>query len=102
MTSDADISDAQTAGLLLAVAALMGSLRTKGALTEAEVDAALGNIASDIRGSKLAAAVPLDPMIAATLAPIERLQRMNALFDPASGTFPDWIGKADPGEGDEK
>ena len=24
-----------------------------------------------------------------------RLRRMNALFDPASGTFPDWIGKAD-------
>ncbi|MDF1721863.1 MAG: hypothetical protein P1U65_14420 [Minwuia sp.] len=100
MTSDADISDAQTAGLLLAVAALMGSLRARGALTEAEVDAALGGIAGDIRGSKLAAAVPLDPMIAATLAPIERLQHMNALFDPASGTFPDWIARADPGEGD--
>jgi len=66
------------------------------------VGAALGSIAGDIRGSKLAAAVPQDPLIAATLAPIERLQSMNALFDPASGTFPDWIGKADPGEGERK
>lgn len=99
MTSDADISDAQTAGLLLAVAALIGSLRAKGTLDEAEIDGALGTIAADIGGSKLATATPDDPLIAATLAPIERLRRMNALYDPASGTFPDWISKAD-GQGE--
>jgi len=95
MTSDADISDAQTAGLLLAVAALIGTLRAKGTLNEGEIDGALGALAGDIGGSRLAAAMPNDPLIAATLAPIERLRRMNAIFDPATGTFPDWIGKAD-------
>lgn len=95
MTSDADVSDAQTAGLLLAVAALIGSLRAKGTLSEAEIDGALGALAGDIGGSKLATTIPDDPLIAATLAPIERLRRMNAIFDPANGTFPDWIGKAD-------
>lgn len=91
MTSDTEVTDAQIAGLLLGVAALMGEIRRKGLLNEAEVDGALGRLADDVRNSKLAQATPGDRMIAATVAPIEQLQRMNRLLDEETGAFPGWM-----------
>lgn len=93
MTSDTDVTDAQIAGLLLAVAALMGEIRRKGVLDAGEVDAALQRVADDIGNSKLAQATPDDPMIQATLAPLAQLRRMNTLYDEKSGGFPGWISK---------
>ncbi|MEC9346544.1 MAG: hypothetical protein VYB54_09965 [Pseudomonadota bacterium] len=97
MSSDADVSDAQTAGLLMAVAALVGAIRAKGLLDAAEIDGALAAIEADIQGSKLAQATPQDRLVQATLAPLQRLRRLNDLFDPATGRFPDWIRRADEG-----
>lgn len=94
MTSDSDVTDAQIAGLLLAVAALMGEIRRKGVLDGGEIDGALQRMATDIGGSKLAQATPDDPMVEATLAPIEQLRRMNALWDEDSGGFSGWIAAA--------
>lgn len=91
MTSDTEVTDAQIAGLLLGVAALMGEIRRKGLLDEAEVDGALARLAKDVSGSRLAQATPSDRMITATLAPIEQLRRMNRLLDSESGTFPGWM-----------
>lgn len=91
MTSDTEVTDAQIAGLLLGVAALMGEIRRKGLLDETEVDSALARLADDIGGSKLAQATPGDRMIAATLCPIEQLRRMNRLLDKETGDFPGWM-----------
>lgn len=97
MTSDTDVTDAQIAGLLLAVAALMGEIRRKGVLDGGEIDGALQRLADDIGASKLAQATPEDPMIRATLTPLEQLRRMNTLFDEKSGRFPGWISKGEEG-----
>lgn len=96
MTSDSDVSDAQIAGLLLAVAALMGEIRRKGTLDGGEIDAALARMTAEIEGSRLAQATPDDPMIGATLAPLEQLRRMNALYDEKSGGFPGWMNGDNP------
>jgi hypothetical protein len=91
MTSDTEVTDAQIAGLLLGVAALMGEIRRKGMLDEAEVDSALGRLADDIGGSRLAQATPSDRLVTATLAPIEQLRRMNRILDAETGDFPGWM-----------
>ncbi|WP_417514842.1 hypothetical protein [Minwuia sp.] len=95
MTSDTEVTDAQIAGLLLGVAALMGEIRRKGLLDETEVDTALGKLADDINASKLAQATPDDRLVGATLAPLEQLRRMNALFDAETGTFKGWMTAGD-------
>ncbi|WP_416897009.1 MAG: hypothetical protein ACMVY4_16070 [Minwuia sp.] len=92
MTSDIDVTDAQIAGLLLGVAALMGELRRKGLMDEQEIDGALARVGDDVRNSKLARATPEDRLVAATLAPLEQLRRMNRLLDDKTGDFPGWIG----------
>lgn len=91
MTSETEVTDAQIAGLLLSVAALMGEIRRKGLLDEKDVDSALGRLADDISGSRLAQATPDDKMITATLAPIQQLRRMNSMLDEKTGEFPGWI-----------
>jgi hypothetical protein len=91
MTSDTDVTDAQNAGLLLGVAALIGELRRKDLLTRSDIDAALQKMAEDIRSSALAQAVPEDRLIAATLAPLEQMRRMNEKYDPDTGGFPGWM-----------
>lgn len=91
MKSETEITDAQIAGLLLGVAALIGELRQKKLLDEGEIDGALARLAEDIGGSKLAQAVPDDSLIAATLAPIEQLRRMNRLYDIDKRSFDHWI-----------
>jgi len=91
MKSETEITDAQLAGLLLGVAALIGELRQKKLLDEVEIDGALERLAADIGGSKLAQAIPDDSLIAATLAPIEQLRRMNRLYDADKRTFEGWM-----------
>lgn len=91
MTSDSEVADAQAAGLTLAVAALMGALRRKGLLDEAEVDAALQQMGTQISGSRLAQATPDDALVQATLAPITELRKLNGLFDAESGDFKGWL-----------
>jgi len=98
MSSDTDVTDAQIAGLVLAVSALIGRLRTSGALSAEEIDRALGDLADDVRGSKLAQATPGENLVAATVAPIEQLRRMNAIFDTETGRFPDWISRSGEAE----
>ncbi len=91
MKSETEVTDAQFAGLLLGVAALMGEIRRKGLLDGNEVDGALARLADDIKGSRLAQASPDDSMIQATLAPLAQLRRMNSLFDESNGSFPGWM-----------
>jgi len=95
MKSETGVTDAQIAGLLLAVSALMGEIRRKGLLDEGEIDSALARLAGDVGGSRLALATPDDQLIAATLAPIEQLRRMNRILDTETGEFPGWMSGSD-------